>query len=173
MRNPVRLNRDAAILPWIASLALGLTGQAAMAQAERTQQVPICAIVANDILEGQLVAICKGQGLILGPADSFQVFENRGLETTVVDLTKGGERRVLMISFPGGELLLEDLTVTLAKSAGRGPMMGMKGITIDLGSFESNGEIGVSDTAGTSGRINLGQQIAAEASRRGGNSAKN
>lgn len=132
----------------------------------------LCVVAANERLEGRIVASCRGQGLILGRADSFRVIENRQLEAMVIDLVRDGERRVLMISFPDDEPLLEDITGTLAKAAGRGPMSSIEGVEIELGGFEQDSRIAVRSPpeagrgiARTS-EVDLGQGLATEAARR-------
>ena len=130
---------------------------------------PICRVIERSFEEGaraQLVASCRGRGFMLGPADSYEVHQNHALEAAIIDLTWGGERRVIMISFPGGEEpLLEDITATLARSAGRGAMGSLDGVAVDLSAFAAEGRVTASDPAVKSGEINLGQQIAAESAR--------
>jgi hypothetical protein len=141
----------------------------------REARAALCTVFPNEDIDGQLFAVCKGKAFVLGHADFYVLVENPGLEATIVDLIRNGERRVLMISFPKGEPLLEDITGTLAKSAGRGAMSGLKDVQLDFSSFVQDGKVRAASTgeAGRSGEVNMGLQIAAEVSRAGDIAAKN
>ena len=168
--------------PLVAVLAavIALASQPATAQQPpashleelRSQNDAICVVSERELGEGeapQVIAACGGRAFVLGQADSFEAFENRGLNATVIDLVLGSERRVLLISFPDGETgqpLLEDITADLARSAGRNVRADLKDLALDFSTFAEDGEVGASQ-AGRSGRINIGQQISAEVSRRG------
>ena len=159
----------------LGAAGLAVTAVPAFAQApaftppEGSEPAPICKLIERSFEEDarpQLVASCRTRGFMLGPADSYEVHQNHALEAAIIDLTWGGERRVIMISFPGGEEpLLEDITATLARSAGRGAMGSLDGVAVDLSAFAAEGRVTASDPAVKSGEINLGQQIAAETAR--------
>lgn len=152
----------------IAGVALGVAAHPAVSQ-EAPHAVVACSVVASEQLDGQLIAICHERGIVLGHADSYQVIQNRRLDATIVDLIWAGRRRVLMISFPDGEPLLEDLSGTLAKAAGRGPMSSLDGVAVSFDSFAEDGKVQAasSEDPGKSGELNLGLEIAAEEARNG------
>lgn len=155
----------------LAVMAAPVIAQApAFAPPEGSEPAPICRLMERSFEEdarAQLVASCRGRGFILGPADSYELHQNLEMEAAVIDLVWGGQRRVIMISFPGGEEpLLEDITVTLARSAGRGAMGSLEGMTLDLSGFAKDGKVAARDgAAARSGEVSLGQQIAAESAR--------
>lgn len=127
-----------------------------------------------------LVAICQSQGLLLGYADSFQVYSHNGLQAVLVDVHRGAQRRVLLVSLQNdGRPLVEDISGQLAMNAGRGPLSGLEGLQIDVGSFVRDGSVAVrgrpeeNGGAVKAGRINLGQQIAELRASRGGRPAQN
>lgn len=133
-----------------------------------------CVVVSTTAVEGQaqtLTAVCGTQGIVLGRADSYQVQTNEVLPATLVDLTWNGNRRILMVSYPDGQPLLEDLSGTLALAAGRGPMSDLKGLDMDLSTFAQDGAVGVLPAADDgvssdkSATVSLGAQIEAEQAR--------
>jgi hypothetical protein len=167
-------------------LSLGLSASPAAAQqASPAGTVPLselCHVYAIEGAEGEpseLRANCRGQGLMLGRATEFEAVVNEGLKATLVDIRLGSARRVLLLSIqPDGSPLVEDMSGQIALAAGRGPMSEIDGVDLDLREFARSSEIGVrgrpEDTgSGKADRINFGQQIALERSRRGGNGAQN
>ena len=87
--------------------------------------------------------------MMLGPANSFRSVMNAELGATVVELERDGERRVLLLrARADGQPVVEDLRATLADAAGRGPLGGIEGLSVDLGAFAEQGTIGVGEAAG-------------------------
>jgi len=154
----------------IAGAVFGLGAHSATAQTSEPVSIhTFCILLVSEELDGQLMAVCDGKAFVLGLADIYEVVENSSLEATIIDLARAGERRVLMISSPAGEPLLEDISGTLAKSAGRGPMSRLDDVTIDFSSFAEDGTIRTAsaDAGGVTGEVDMELQIAAEASRSG------
>ncbi len=117
-----------------------------------------------------IVAGCAGRGFLLGPADSFQVYENTELQAVLIDLLWGSERRVLMISFPEGSPFLEDITGNLGHAAGRGPLSGLRNVSIDFSQFEKSGAVHAQDarhgvSQSSAGRVELAQSLSSERAR--------
>lgn len=172
---------------WLfAALALGscLSNPQALAQSRASATAEpagnSCRVAAAESPAGDprpLFATCQGKGLMLGSVSSFEAIDSEAIGATLVDLRRGTERRVLLISAqPDGTPLAEDVTGQIALAAGRGPMSGIDGIELDLKAFARTGEIGVKGGMQDTGRdkadrINLGQQVAAERSRMGGASS--
>lgn len=170
--------RALAIFVGTTLLGFGLLATPAAAQAgsearASSEQTPVCSVEANDTFGPPIgnarpvVAICKGQGLLLGYADEFTIATQEALQTVLVDMHRGTDRRVLLISLQSdGPPLLEDISGQISKSAGRGPMSSLEGIEIDVSGFTGDGMIAVrgrpEDNGGTAraGAINLGRQIA-------------
>lgn len=114
---------------------------------------------------------CRGRGFILGPAEDYQVFRNDELEATIVDLRFGSDRRILMLSLQeDDQVLLEDLSGQIALAGGRGPLSDLAGLEIDIGAFGKDGALAVVSGAegrpGQATQLNIGQQVAAERTRR-------
>jgi hypothetical protein len=125
---------------------------------------------AQDELQ-ELRAVCRGRGVILGPASTFVAIANDALQATLVDAHLGDSRRILMLSVQDdGEPLVEDLSGQVARAAGRGPMAELTGIDLDFKRFADEGLIGVRDAPGRAGAvragsISVGQQLVAERAR--------
>lgn len=133
-----------------------------------------CNVFAKPAVDGQpaiIIADCNGRGFILGSADSYRVQSNEELDATIVELRQGAGKRILMLSYRKGQPLLEDITGSLAISAGRGVMSGLDGLEIDFTTFAQDGDIVVHPAiadpskADKSATVNLGLQIEAEQSR--------
>jgi hypothetical protein len=149
--------------------------QAAAVGAQGAASGKLCRIFASEPAQDQpreLVASCRGHGLLLGSATRFEAIDSEALQATLVDIQLGSERRILLLSFPEGDRpLVEDLSGQIALAAGRGPMSELAGVELDLKSFARGGEIRVQGRPEDTGRartdrINLGQQVALERSRR-------
>jgi hypothetical protein len=177
-----RHSRAAAVA--VAMLALGLSASPAAGQAvpsaPSAAPPPVCDVQVSERFAAalgsstQVLALCGGYGLLLGPADTFEVYRNEGLAAMLVDLRRGSDRRVLLISLQGeSPPLLEDLSGQISMAAGRGPMSPLEGVGIDVARFARDGSIGV-DGPGASGAnvgastINLGRQVAQVRSARTG-----
>lgn len=120
----------------------------------------------------ELHASCGARGLTLGTFSSFEVVNSKDLSAMLVDVRRGNERRIFMLSISAGQPLLEDLTGQIALASGRGPMSELSGLDLDLARFEQTGAIGVREPAGDRrsakfADLDLGQQIARERGRLG------
>jgi hypothetical protein len=144
-----------------------------IAQAISSAPLKPCDVFAQPATDGQapvLIANCSGEGFLLGSADSYQVLQNAALRATIVDITQGTERRVLMLSYDNHKPLLEDITGSLALAAGRSAMSGINGLDIDLNAFAQSGTVSVRAAVGdakpdNAATISLGSQIEAEQAR--------
>lgn len=121
----------------------------------------------------QLLASCRGHGLMLGETSGYEVVINEALQATLVDMRLDGERRILLITIQeDGEPLVEDLGGQIALAAGRGPMSALDGLEIDLSRYLTDSEIAVRPTGGAAGEkigeVRIGEQIALERMRRQG-----
>lgn len=120
----------------------------------------------------ELRADCNGQGVILGAVSQFTAITNDALQTTLIDARLGGGRRILLVSLePDGQPVVEDLGGQIALAAGRGAMSELTGVELDFTSFAADGRIGVLGRPEDQGKastnsISVGQQIAAERTRR-------
>lgn len=144
-------------------LSLGLSASPAAAQqyplpSERPE-AGICTVFAGASVDGmqEVRARCWGTGLTLGSADRFRAFANPTLRSTIVEIERGGKRRVLLLRpFVDEQPLVEDISGTLAVAAGRVSWAGIDGLTLDFGQFVTSGRIGVAPdpfaTANVEGR---------------------
>lgn len=98
------------------------------------------------------IAACWGTGVYLGQADTVRSFANPGLEATAIELERDGARQVLLIRPDAeGQPLVEDLGGELAVSVGRGPWLGIEGLSIDFGQFAERGSIAIADLGTATG----------------------
>lgn len=104
---------------------------------------PLCLISLVGEGDAQLVtAGCHGQGLVLGAAQSFETATNAAGDVQIVILRSTGSDRVLMLSGDqSGAPLVEDLTSTLARAAGRSAMANLRDIEVSLTRFVETGMI--------------------------------
>ena len=80
-------------------------------------------------------------------AESFQSFANPALEATIVELEEHGAKRVLLLRPDAeGRPLIENLSGTLAASAGRAPWVGLEGLSFDYRQFSDSGVVGVAES---------------------------
>lgn len=182
--------RRSAVALWAMLLSAGLFGTGAAQEsgislpADRSlPEVPssyaVCEVRGDSTIMPPLgdatmvLAICGGQGLLLGHADRFGIHESGELGAVLVTLQRDDAQRVLLISRQeGGAPLLEDLGGQIALAAGRGPMSPIEGIEVDATGFARDGAIAVRDGAArgenATATIALAPQIAqARASRAG------
>jgi hypothetical protein len=128
-----------------------------------------CQVVALDAAEGQagqVFAGCRGLGLFLGQADVFEVHTYPALPATLVDVRRGGERRLLLISFPRDDApLVEDLTGQIARLAGRSAMSAIDGVEVDLATFARDGVVEVRSGGARGGRISVSDQVGRESAK--------
>ena len=98
---------------------------------------------------GGLVAICRGAGIALGPADRYSATVSPVLGSVLVVLTRAGRTRVLLASPAAGgtSIRLDDLTRELARRSGRAPDLGLGSLTVDTSRFATDASIGVSGVA--------------------------
>jgi hypothetical protein len=174
------------------SVLLGVPAAPATAQQTRSEALPsqvrpgpICTVRTNDTLapaEGnarQVTAVCGTHGLLLGYADTFQVFSNERLQAVLVDMRRGEDRTVLLISLQDERPpLLEDIGGQISMTAGRGPMGSLEGIEVDVAGFAQGGTIGLRSRSEASGEaktdtIDLGRKIAEARAVRGAFPARN
>lgn len=151
----------------------------AFAQSAATNGVPLanadalCAVQTDEGFGPALddakpvVAICGGAGVLLGYANEFQTLSNQRMRSVLVDMRRGAERHVLLISLQDdGQPILEDISGQIAMSAGRGPLSGLEGVRLDVAGFAQDGFISVRGRSGEGqgeakdSAINLAQQVA-------------
>ncbi len=101
----------------------------------------------------------------LGQASAFELVTSKDPNAVLVDVRLGDQRRILMLSIPGEQPLVEDLTGQLALAAGRGPMSGIDGVELDLGRFAQTGVVGLRAPP-VEGRVANGQQYRRQYGRR-------
>lgn len=150
------------VVPVAVLLAAGLYGTGAAAQESRISpsadpSLPaappsdaVCEVRADSTImppigdAAMVIAICGGQGLLLGHADRFETRESRELGAVLATLHRDGVQRVLLISRQEGDApLLEDLGGQIALAAGRGPMSPIDGIEVEAAGFARDGAITV------------------------------
>jgi hypothetical protein len=134
---------------------------------------PVCLFRTESAREpapGMLQANCGGRIFGLGLADSYTPVSNPGLKAEIVDVRWRAERHVWLLSQQDdGQFLLEDLSGSIALSAGRGPMSDLRGLDIDISGFATGALVAVAPQAqapGKAGQVRVGDQIAAERARR-------
>jgi hypothetical protein len=173
--------------PLILALGAASTGVGAFAAPVAAQtaaanaQSQMCRIYAVDGTGGQpqeVHADCRGRGVTLGPAETYETAVNPELQATLVDTRFRGQRQVWLISFQeDGQLLLEDVSGSIALSAGRGPMSDLRGLEIDTRGFARDGSIKVDRdpgaAPGAAGLVDIGERMALEHARRGGSRPAN
>lgn len=136
-------------------LAVVLAASLLLASPSAAQEYPLpserpesrtCAVFAGASVDGmqEVRARCWGTALNLGYADRFRAFDNPALRSTVVEIERGGKRRVLLLRpFVDEQPLVEDISGTLAVAAGRVSWAGIDGLTLDFGQFATSGRIGI------------------------------
>lgn len=134
------------------ALAAAVVAPAAAQMPEGEATVPFCAVGSSPV-ENQdyqrVYASCQGIGLILGEADRFEAFYNTALQATLVELEVNGMRRVLLLRPDvDGQPMLEDMTGTLAASAGRAPWSDLDGVAVDYTQFAESGAVSVREMGG-------------------------
>lgn len=123
----------------------------------------------------EVVVGCDGYGFSLGRADSYRSKTSRALQALAVVTQLGNEQRVWLISRRDGTSpLLEEITGSLARSAGRGEVFGLDGIEVDLTGFEKGSVVAVHPTGrgrpAEAGQLNVGDGLAVERAQRPGSS---
>lgn len=126
----------------------------AAAQAASVVPAPAqCAIVTAQEKGGdQLIGVCNGQGVLLGPFDSYEsaVHDASGAAVAVIT-RRGGQRVVLIRASAEGEPVREELTADLARQNGRAADAGLDGLTVDLSQFATEAVV-TTRVAGVSAR---------------------
>lgn len=119
-----------------------------VSSASNERQLEGCAVKVSDQIGPAIgpaqpvVAICGMKGLVLGYADSFEIATSKQIPAVLVNLLRGSERRILLVSLKEGGLpFLEDLTGQISVNVGRGPMSSLEGIEVDISGFASDGTI--------------------------------
>jgi hypothetical protein len=168
-------------MPAAPAMAQQADGEAVSAQ---VKPAPICTVRTNDAMgpaQGSarpVMAICGTHGLLLGYADSFEVFRNESLQAVLVDMRRGEDRSILLISLQGDRPpLLEDISGQISMAADRGPIGSLEGLDIDVAGFVQGGTVDVRGRSETSeaakaGTIDLQAQIAQARTARGVLSAR-
>lgn len=145
---------------------LGASAQdfSAAAEARATAGVaPVCEIevappedaeqVGPGARNGVVVALCGGEGVVLGSAERWRSFANRREGAVVVELESLGRKRIMLLQRDSeGRLTSEDIAGTLSLAAGRSAVGGMQGLSARLERFAGEGLIAVEPDASTSAR---------------------
>ena len=110
-----------------------------------------------------VVANCGGSNLVLGPATSYQVYQNVSLLATIVDLRNGTQRRVLLLSWPGSKPMIEDIGGALELQSGP---VAVTSLDIDFSHFATDGVVNISDGSATptTTTVRVGDHISRERS---------
>jgi hypothetical protein len=124
-----------------------------------------CAVTAvptgtQDVLA--LTANCHGSGLLLGRATHYRTIENPKIKATLVDMTLGSERRILLLSLGSdGRARMQDISGDVARNAGKGVMASISDVSVDIGGFAADGTIAVQPATGAVRELAVGAEAAA------------
>ena len=159
----------------LATLAILLSPNTATAQDSGVQNAqPVgssCRVFsdppANDGRQ-QLIADCRGRGLLLGDVTKYDVVANELLGIVLIDAWLDTTRRVWLLSMKDdGTPFVEDLSGTIARAAARGSSSSIADITLMTAQFASTGSIDIKFNDNQNKilaamRLDLGQMVAEE-----------
>lgn len=105
---------------------------------------------AKSPFAGNVMFVCGSRVVSLGKADDYRSSYNSTTRSTAVVLKTAENTRVLLISPTSNDLQVEDVTIDLAKLAGRYFEAGIDGLDVDLAKFASDGMLVLNDSASPS-----------------------